>query len=47
MNCKGTDGTSPKIEMPEAPKVDTQVEEMNLMPGRVDFLKKEKCPFWR
>jgi len=26
--------------MPEAQKVETQVEEMNLMPGRVDFLKK-------
>jgi len=34
VNCKGTDGTSPKIDMPEAPKVDAQVEEMNLTPGR-------------
>jgi len=33
VTCKGTDGTSPKIDMPEAQKVDTQVEEMNLMPG--------------
>lgn len=48
VNCKGTDGTSPKIDMPEAPKVDAQVEEMNLTPGRVDFFwKKKLCPFWR
>ena len=45
MTCKGTNGTSPKIDLSEAQKVDTQAEEMHFMPGRVDCLE-TLCPSW-